>query len=513
MKLAVAGLVLLLALGPTFVLIGLSIGDPGYREILGRERQIELLWRSVWISGLATLLASVWGVVVARGIRAARGALSVTLETLALLPLLLPSVVTVMGWVYFTGPNGPLAAILGKPLDLFRPIWAAVTMSMCYFPCVTILMLQAYRTVDPAWTTVARMHAGWWRTLWFVSTPVYSPYLATAALLVFLLSFGDYGIPWALSVNVYPVEIFAQLSARYDIGRAVAYSTPPVAVAILLVTARHLLFPRVAESIGHRTRNFERPPGRAWLVGAVLVLIAADVLPFAMLIRTTGNVATMAEAWTIAGDNALHSLTASLHATWMLLLGGGALALALRGLKVRWHAPGSAAMLLPLVIPGVAVGLGLVILYNRGWIPQRIFYGEGILAIGIFCRLISFPALVLTAAYSAIRPRMIQAARLGKVSAIRSFWGITFPLALPGELAAALLAFLFAMGELGASAMVNPPGKMTLAMRISSLLHFGEDRIVAALCLTLSGLILVVFLLGLLLLNRKLELNLDAHRA
>jgi iron(III) transport system permease protein len=512
-KAAVAGVVLLFALSPTLLLIVLSIGDPGYREVLAKERQIELLWRSVWISGLATILALVWGAIVARGIRSVRGAAAAALETLALLPLLLPSVVVVMGWVFFTGPNGPLAAVFGGPLDLFRPAWASVTMSMCYFPCVTILMLQAHRSVDPSWTTVARMHAGWWRTTWFVARPLYSPYLATAALLVFLLSFGDYGIPWALSVNVYPVEIFAQLSARYDIGRAIAYSTPPVAIAILLVVARHLLFPRVPESVGHRSKSLERPAGRGWLIGAIAILTVANVMPLAMLIRTTGTVATLSEALTIAGDNALHSLTVSLHATWMLLLGGATIALAIRGLHRRWHSAASIAVMLPLVIPGVAVGLGLVILYNKGWIPKSLFYGEGILAIGIFCRLISFPTLVLAAAYSAVRPRMVQAARLAGVPAIRSFWGVTFPLALPGELAAALLAFLFAMGELGASAMVNPPGMMTLSMRISSLLHFGEDRIVAALCLTLSGLILIVFLFGLILLNRKVELNLDAHRA
>ncbi len=69
MKAGVAALVLLLALSPTLFLLGLSLGDPGYREVLTKERQFDLLWRSVWISSLATLLAVVWGVVVARGIR------------------------------------------------------------------------------------------------------------------------------------------------------------------------------------------------------------------------------------------------------------------------------------------------------------------------------------------------------------------------------------------------------------------------------------------------------------
>jgi len=512
-KAGVAALVLLLALSPTLFLLGLSLGDPGYREVLTKERQFELLWRSVWISSLSTLLALLWGVIVARGIRALTGWGSAALETVSLLPLLLPSVVIVMGWVYFTGPNGPIAALFGEPLNVFRPFWAALVMSMCYFPCVTILLLQAYRTINPAWEAVARMHAGRWRSAWQVWRPLFAPYLATGAVLVFLLSFGDYGIPWALSVNVYPVEIFAQMTVRYDIPRAMAYCAPPIAIALLLMIARHLLFPIVTESVGYRVRTLQSTGSRGWIVGALLVIAVADVLPMVMLARTMGGTASMSDALVIAGRNALVSCVVSFHAMWMLVLGGAAIAWALRGMRPGWAAIGSMAATLPLLIPGAAVGLGLVMLYERRLIPETLFHGEGILSMGIFCRMISFPILILTAAFGAIRPRLTHAARLAGVSEVRAFWGISVPLGLPGIAAAALLSFVFAMGELATSALVNPPGIMTLPMRISSLLHIGEDRIVAALCLTLAGLILGCFFLGTLVLNRKLELNFDARRA
>ncbi|HLG42006.1 MAG TPA: hypothetical protein VI643_01480, partial [Planctomycetota bacterium] len=84
MKAGVAALVLIFALSPTLFLLALSLGDSGYREVLTKERQLDLLWRSVWISALATILALVWGVVVARGIHALRGWRSAALETLSL---------------------------------------------------------------------------------------------------------------------------------------------------------------------------------------------------------------------------------------------------------------------------------------------------------------------------------------------------------------------------------------------------------------------------------------------
>ncbi|MFC1706043.1 hypothetical protein ACFL59_04365 [Planctomycetota bacterium] len=87
---------------------------------------------------------------------------------------------------------------------------------------------------------------------------------------------------------------------------------------------------------------------------------------------------------------------------------------------------------------------------------------------------------------------------------------VTLPLALPGLVAAVTTSFVFCLGELPASALLNPPGFMTLPVRIASLLHFGEDRIVAALCLTLCALVVAVFTVGLLLTNRRLELTAHA---
>jgi iron(III) transport system permease protein len=55
-----------------------------------------------------------------------------------------------------------------------------------------------------------------------------------------------------------------------------------------------------------------------------------------------------------------------------------------------------------------------------------------------------------------------------------------------------LLAFALALGELGASILVVPPGVETLSIHIFGLLHYGVEDRVAAICLALIGLFAIV---------------------
>lgn len=76
------------------------------------------------------------------------------------------------------------------------------------------------------------------------------------------------------------------------------------------------------------------------------------------------------------------------------------------------------------------------------------------------------------------------------------------------------MAFVLALGELSAAVLVSPPGSMTLAIRLASLLHFGKDSIVAALCVMLCALVVVLLTLGMLLAGAPLGLRLQhADRA
>ena len=57
-------------------------------------------------------------------------------------------------------------------------------------------------------------------------------------------------------------------------------------------------------------------------------------------------------------------------------------------------------------------------------------------------------------------------------------------------LVSAVICFILTLSELGVTIMVNPPGFITLPVRIFSLYHFGADDQVASLCLIMAAVVM-----------------------
>jgi ABC-type Fe3+ transport system permease subunit len=443
-------IVLLLCFLPLLALSVLAGGDPWLEG-----RQLAILWRSVWISALAAAFALVAG---SLAVSAARR--HPFLEALSIVPLFLPPIVITMGWVFFAG----------NWWNLYTPLGAAFVLSMCYFPVVTILGMMAHRSIDPAWEAAARLWADPWRVFWHFRRPLLQPYYVTAALIVFLLSFADYSVSSALRVNVYPFEIFTEFNTSYATPRAVMLCLPPVLIAVALGL---LIQPRFVPTIG-TPRRFAANRA-AW--PGVAVLVVALGVPLASLV---GTMPDFAEAHVAVRDNVKHSIVLSTFGSLLVLL--GAVIMAMRPLDRVTRS----LLILPLVLPGSAIGLGIIVLKMHTW-------GAAAMAYALYCKTLTVPALLVAASASAIRPRVYEAA-MG-VPASRQLVGITLPLLAPGLISALVTAFVFCLGELSATAIVNAAGWETLTMRIESLLHFGEHGKIAAICLTLaliSGAVLTV---------------------
>jgi molybdate transport system permease protein len=115
---------------------------------------------------------------------------------------------------------------------------------------------------------------------------------------------------------------------------------------------------------------------------------------------------------------------------------------------------------LPLVLPPVVVGYGLLMLLGRNgivgrWLDQSLGIQLAFTwrAAAIASALMGFPLLVRTTrlAIEAVDLRLEDAARTLGSSPARVFCTITLPLALPGVLAGLVLAFARGLGEFGAT--------------------------------------------------------------
>lgn len=150
----------------------------------------------------------------------------------------------------------------------------------------------------------------------------------------------------------------------------------------------------------------------------------------------------------------------------------------------RRNFPGKALLsgltYLPLVLPPVVTGYGLLVLFGRngplgGWLePMGIVFAFDWTGAALAAAIMGFPLLVraVQLSFDLIDPRIERAAETLGARPFTRFLTITLPLALPGVAAGTVLAFAKALGEFGATItfVANIPGETrTLPLAIYSL--------------------------------------------
>jgi molybdate transport system permease protein len=141
---------------------------------------------------------------------------------------------------------------------------------------------------------------------------------------------------------------------------------------------------------------------------------------------------------------------------------------------------------LPLVLPPVVTGYLLLVLFGRrGWLGGLLERTLGVRFVfdwkgaALAAAVVSFPLMVrpIRLAFAAVDDRLLQAARTLGAGRADAFWSVALPLARPGMLSGAVLAWARSMGEFGATIMIagNIPGETrTIPLLIYSLLETPE---------------------------------------
>ncbi len=153
-----------------------------------------------------------------------------------------------------------------------------------------------------------------------------------------------------------------------------------------------------------------------------------------------------------------------------------------------------AAFLLPLVLPGMLVGLGLSSLYNHGGFRGAIFASPAIVVLAYISRFGFIGLAGCCYQLSVVGRRSSEAAAAHGVPTWRRVLRIDVPLGQRMFLWLWLLIVVLCMGELNATMMIDPPGLMTLPKRIANLVHYSYDSYLAAMCLLMVMGVLVVYL-------------------
>jgi len=322
---------------------------------------------------------------------------------------------------------------------------------------------------------------------------------------LFLISLTDYSVPSLFSVNVYPLEIFAEYSASAEPGRALLLALPLMVIAMSIVAL--LQFPlrnaalKPSQQKTPEISAMDLPSWFSWLQrGALVLMILQVIVPLVSLLTAAGTWSNLNLTVAASGREISYSFWVDLLASVLCLPP----ALSVARELLRNDNRGRLAWLLvtiPLAIPAPLIGIGLIGVWNHPFL-NSIYSGGGMPVLAAMSRFTPLSAMILLAQLRRGDPLLIDAARVHQTSLVQTWTQVRLPLMAPGLLAAAGITFALTAGELGATLIVAPPGLGTLTMRIYNYLHYGSTGQVAGLCLIMvlatasAGCLTVLGLMG-----------------
>ena len=499
-----AALVMLVALPLVFILLQAifphfsagSLGDAfgGIPALLADPQLPAMLGGTLWIAAGVALVS----VMIGLPLGILRGMFSLPLprlwDLLFLIPFLTPPYISALSWMLALQSQGYLQQLTGWQLNdlLFSRSGIVLVMTFNIFPVVYFAVSRSLLASGTRLAVVARVHgASAWRAFWHVTLPMLSPALAAGMLLAFTLAIEEFGVPAALGSRAGVVMLTVGIEKKLadwpvDLPGAALLSLLLMAVALFAWwLQRRLVGEKEVTSVtGKPGENHGASLG--WMM---LSVENVTLRHFAALFDQQGDaLSALGTSLSLALGSALIVGALGLLAAWLVMVQ-----------KIKGRGMVDALSLMPAALPGVVVGVGLILLWNQPFWPRSPYNTLWMLLLSYCCLLLPWPVRYVGSALRQLGPNLEPAARVHGASPLQALRLIVLPLVFPALLAAMLMVFAVASRELVTSLLLSPAGTQTVAVFIWRQFEqgsVGQGMAMASLTL-LTGLVLMLTALAL----------------
>ena len=406
------------------------------------------------------------------------------LDWALVLPLAMPGYVAAFAWVGLLDYAGPLQsswrALSGSRAALYDGrgvVGAAMILSLVLYPYVYLLARAAFlRQGATAFDAARSLGHAPLAAFFRVALPLARPAWIAGLTLALLETLADFGAVSILGVDTFTTAIYKTWFGLYSLPAAAQLSG-----LLLLAVAAVLLLELGLRPRGRISERSARPMprmrlrgARAWAasLAAGTVFVCGFVLPLLRLLQWAWRAEV---AWAPLFEVAANTLLLGAGVALAVLVLGLAFALLeRRTARDPWvHVPVFLANL-GYAVPGTVLAVALMLALLAIETQARTRWGvtlalsSGVLAMGfaLTLRFLRVGHGSVDAGLRALRPDLIESARLLGAGPWRRLRQITLPLLRPSVVAALLLVGVEAMKEMPATLMLRPPGWDTLAVKI-----------------------------------------------
>jgi len=486
---------------------GQSFTFANYAKMLGRPFYREAIANTLGIGAAATAVTTVLAVPLAFSLARLPIPGKAAILALAAMPLVLPSFVSAYAIVLLLGNSGVVTVWLrGIGIDI-GSIYGAGGIVLVYtltlYPYVLLPTVAAFKAVDVSMEEAAQgLGSSPARTIRTVILPIVMPAILAGALLVFIETLENFGVPFVLAEDL---PIFAVEAFKLFIGETAPNPASAGVLATLLIvtTALVLLIQRRFLSSRRFATNARTAPpilavGPGVRIAATIycwALVLLALVPFfAIVVLSFLEFRGPVLHGNFSLDNfaTLFSRDTRPLANTLIFASAAALCTTLVGVPVgyvvtRWRS-GVATLLdvvatLPFAVAGTVLAIGFVVSFNAG--PVILTGGPLILVLAYTVRKIPFAVRSASAIVHQIDQSLEEASiSLGR-SPLQTFLRVVVPLMLGGIVSGVVLTWVTVASELSATVVLYSGQWRTMTVVMFQALEGGGAGIATAAASTL----------------------------
>lgn len=515
---------------PLYEAGGILTTEP-YRQIFGDSLFWHAWGNTLTFAALSTLIAVLGGALVAILVTRTDLAGRKTLGRLILLPILLPSLGMVLGWLVVWGPGGYLTAMVDDRLHLptlpidripgMAVVEATRLLPIAFLTCQAALSRADSSLEDAARSAGARPV----RVLFNITIPMLRPALLNAATLIFTLSIAALGIPLLLGTSNNIVFVSSYLyntwtnASTPDPGSVSAGAVMMLLVATALLLLRNRLLGAEARfvSVGGKSGRRALLRLRRWrwpLAGVLGIYLAGTTLVPVLGLAAMSFVVVLTPLvppWELLTSAHWHVLMddvvfrRSIQNSAIIAVVGAVAATAFVALatlvahRSRFRFRGTLPFLLlyPRATPGIIIGIGFFWAYLLTGAFGDFMRGSiwGIML--AFCvRNLPLAYIVMYPTLARIGEELDRAGRAAGAGWWRTSRSIVLPLLRPAIFASFILMFVEIINDYDPAVFLVKPGTEVIGATMLSQFIQGTVGPVAALAMVQVVITVVVLTIG-----------------
>ena len=482
---------------------GKFIGFANYIEYFGTPALVSSAGHTIFI-GVVTMvivvtLAFIYAYALTRSCMPFKG----LFRSIAIIPILAPSLLPAISLVYLFGNQGMIKGLLGG-YSIYGPIGIVIALAFWIFPHTVMLLTTALATADARlYEAAIALRASKLRTFFTVTLPATKYGVMSACFVAFTYAITDFGAPKVIGgwYNVLSVDIYKQVVGQWNFQMGAVVSVIllfPVAITFIV---DRLVQRRQVAQITARSVPLEPKPNRRF---DLIMLIYCSVIAFIVL----GILAVSAYAsfikfwpynlsftldnydfnlmdgggWRAYGNSILLGVLTAFFGS--LIIFGGAYLVEKSRHYGKYRATLQFLAILPLAVPGMVLGLAYIFFFNDPANPLNFLYHTmGILVICTIAHYYTVPHLTALTALKQLDAEFEDVSASLKVPFYKTFSRVTFPVCLPAILDIGIYLFINAMTTVSAVVFLWGPDTKLASVAVLNMDDQGDIAPAAAMAM------------------------------